>query len=281
VSKTEPLALSDVDKALWYWAHTAAGIDPTRVRTQTRRDLGEARGPAPKVTISLISLLPTSQTGESKIQLVTKERYQVVAGAGEVGVDFYAGMSITGPVRISVAAGPADPPEDTAAALLVELVANLPAPYTAEADPEDATALIVTGTSDEPVFASAAVLPPDPEVDPQLLTVTEIVSRHTIFKRIRCDVVWRVTFRAAGVSGTSRATSAATKAMTFRSDLLDPAMRKLGFEAAGTANFEPFVPISRDESIATLDVRFRGIMTGARTARPMRAAKATGTFNTT
>jgi len=267
---TDPIALDDMEDALWNWVVQSTGIDGAHVRVQTERDQGEARGPAPKATISLVSLVQLSQQGRSTIRQIMTDRYTVIAdGPGEVGVDFYPGTSLA-PQRISIVAGVGDPPATSAAALLVQLQADLPAGYTAILDPNDATAVLVTGSSGSPLFASATA-------DAALLTVTTAEPHLPYFTRIECQIVWRVTFRADGVSGVTMATGSMNKAMMHRRTLLDPAMHALGFRHAGTPQATPFVPITRDESIATFDVAFIGLATGAFAAVAMRAAGLTET----
>lgn len=349
MSATDALPWTEVENALARWAYKSAGIDPARVRVVSPRSLGEARGPAPKVTISLLSLLPLSQVGESTLRLVMQQRYSIVAGAGEVGVDFYPGYSFT-PQRISVAAAANDAPSATAQALLAQLQADLPVPFTAElgsasvelelagapgvqvpkgsqvtldsnpafawtlkedvylpgtgtfvysqpggtaaaleswsiagttvggwnevkpnaAAAAEATSVVVKGAASAPLFASSPA-------DRDLLEVSDIVSRYTIFSRVEVLVVWRIDYRADGVSGSGRATAAASHAVLFRRALLDGPMEQLGFRPMGTANFASELALDRDESLATLDVRFQGIMTGVRTATPMRRTRIVGT----
>lgn len=356
MSATTPLAFTGVEDALWRWAYRSAGVDPRRARVTSPRRFGESRGPSPKIEISLLSLLPVSQAADSTIPLVMQQRVEVLpeseVSGGEVGVDFYPGYSFD-PQRISVIAAPADPTTVTVAALLAQLVADLPAPYTAELEPSrvvlplagvegttveagaqvtldsdgpgaqpwtlvedvvipgdglfvyalpgskaapassswsiatavpgwngvgpnaadafDASSVLIKGTTAEPLFATYPA-------DTALAASYDIVSRFTIFSQVECVVVWRIDFRAAGVSGAARATRAAANAEVFRK-VLDREMLALGFRSLGTANFAPLVPLDRNESVATLDVRFQGIMTGARTATPMRRARTTGTFS--
>ena len=43
-----------VEDAIHSWCKQATGIDGTRIRTLSNRDLGEAKGPGPKATICLV-----------------------------------------------------------------------------------------------------------------------------------------------------------------------------------------------------------------------------------
>ena len=353
MSATEPLALTQAEQALWDWAYKASGIDPRRVRTRTPRRIGEPRGPSPKVEISLLSLVPVTLNWESILPQVMRQRLTVLEGAGEVGVDFYPGYSFD-PQRISVTAGAGDPAAATAQALLAELLAELPAPYTAQLDPSTVVLPLggiegtlvcrgsqVTIDSDGPgalpwTLVDDVVLPGDGEfryanpgikaapagsdwtiatpvpgwndlgqnaddamdapsveiladataplfatapADRTLLEAADTVSRWTVLSVVECEIIWRVGWRASGVTGNRLAVSAASKGMVWRASLLDPAMRKLGFKPQGVAAMATSVPLDRDESISTLDLRYRGTMTGARTATPMRRAGATGTFS--
>lgn len=261
---TDPIAWTQVEDALWYWISQCTGVPADRVRVQIPRDDGEARGPAPKATLELISFVPTSKTMIAPIPSIMEQRYTVIAnGPGEVGVDFYPDVSLV-PQRISIVAGVGDPPATSAAALLLQLQADLPAGYTAIADPEDPASVLVSGSVDEPLFAA---LP----ADALLLSVFTTMSRFPDLLKVQAAIVWRVSFRANDVSGLGLAANAMAKAVTFREELLDPRMRRLGFFSAGTPLSEPTVPTDRSESLAVLDVRFIGHCTGAVARTVMRA----------
>lgn len=263
-----------VYNAIKLWAWQAAGIEPARVRALVDRDLGEAKGPAPKATIELISLVPTSKGSRRVLPQIMRQRYRVTApGPGEVGIDFYPSISLT-PQRISIAAGPGDPPATSAAALLAELTANLPAGYTASADPEDATAILLDGSEAEPLFASVSA-------NLSLLTVTTPRPRFPYLGVVEHRVVWRITFRTGQVAAAATQATAATgprfaadlmtRAMAYR-NVLDRYLLPLGFRHGGTANSQPDVPNDRSESTATLDVAYFGLFTGIEAANAMRLA---------
>ena len=261
---TEPLAWESIEDALQVWVTRSTGLDPKRVRVQQPRDSGEARGPYPKATISLLTFRPDQQQGRSRIPSIVRQRYRVLAdGPGEVGVDFYAGTSLE-PERISTVAGPGDPPATSAAALLVELQANLPDGYTASANPDDDTEVIVDGSEEQPLFTAAPA-------NSALLSVTTSVPRFPVFLRMRTYLVWRIEFRADAVSGSGMAANLMAKAELRRASLLDPAMHALGLWSAGTPASLPSVPATRDESLAVLDVAYFGHLTGAQAATALRA----------
>ena len=247
------------------WAYQAGDIDKDRVRIQTPRGQGEARGPAPKATISLVSLVPLQTQGRETQARVMQQRCTVTAvGPGEVGVDFFPGHSQV-PQRISIVSGIGDPPAVSAAALLGALQGALPAGYTASADGADPASILIDGTAATPLFASLAA-------DPALLTVTTPMPRYPVILRLEHAVVWRITVRAEAVAGPNFAANAISKMMVHRRSWCDQYMYPIGFRPAGTPQATPFVPPERDESLGTLDIRFIGLMTGAEATTAMRVA---------
>lgn len=266
----DPVAWTQIEDAMYDWIAGCSGIDADRVRHLVPRDDGEARGPAPKAVIRLISDPPTMQRGEETQLRITRQRYTVIAdGPGEVGVDFYPGRSLT-PQRISIVAGAGDPPATSAAALLGQLTADLPAGYTASADPEDTASVLVDGSEAEPLFTASTA-------DAALLTVATPIPRFVKVYRIEHRITYRVEFRADAVSGPTIAADAKSRAVMYRRSLLDPAMARLGFRPAGTPLSESNVPTDRSESLAVLDVAFLGWFTGAEGRTPVRVAGYTQT----
>lgn len=267
---TDPAAWEDIEQAIWYWLSQCTGIAGDRVRNPQPRDYGEARGPAPKAVLRLLSLVPNSQQMITPLPQTMVQRYTVIAnGPGEVGVDFYPGTSAT-PQRISIVAGVGDPPNVSAAALLLQLQADLPAGYSAVIDPLDDTSIRVSGSEAEPLFASAPA-------DPALLAVSTAMPRFPDLVTVRVTAVWRVEFRANDVNGLGIAANAMSKALLYRRTLLDPAMARLGFYPAGTAFIQAEIPVERDESLAVLDVQFVGHLTGAVANTAMRQVGLTQT----
>lgn len=253
---TDPAAWDQVEQAIWYWISQCTGIAADRVRNPQPREFGEARGPAPKAVLRLLSLVPNSQPMTTPLPQIKVQRYTVIAnGPGEVGVDFYPDVSET-QQRISIIAGVGDPPNVSAAALLAQLQADLPAGYSAVIDPEDDTSIRVSGSAAEPLFASATA-------DAALLTVTTAMPRFPDLITVRVTPVWRIEFRANDVNGLGIAANAMSKAMVYRRTLLDPTMVRLGFYPAGTPFTEAEIPTERDESLAVLDVQYVGHLTGA------------------
>lgn len=262
---TDPADWLAIENALWSWITRATTIPTDRVRVQINRDDGEARGPAPKATISLVSLVPTSQQMITPIPRIMQQRYTVTAdGPGEVGVDFYPADSLT-PQRISIVAAVDDPPDVSAAALLAQLIADLPVGYTAIADPEDTASILVSGDTDTPVFASTPA-------DADFLSVTTAIPRIINLVVIQHVATWRVSFRAGDVAGTAAARNAMATALLYRKTYLDPLLYPLGFFPAGEPFSDASVPIDRSESLAVLDVAAIGLLTGAVATNIMRAA---------
>lgn len=264
MSATDPIAWTGIENAHTYWVRQATGLPGPDVRLQTARSKGGARGPGPSALVSMLSLTPVSQQGRTVIPNITEQRLTVIAGAGEVGIDFYPARSFDAQ-RISVAAGGGDPPAVTAAALAAELTANLPTGYSAAVDPGDTSSVILGGSAAEPLFSSAAAVP-------ALLAVATTVPRWPYFVYVLATMVWRIQFRTPAVNGNGLAASLMSQAMTYRRSLLDPELRKLGFTHAGTPATLTAVTSDRDESTAVLDVASRGWMTGAVAAVAMRRA---------
>lgn len=266
MSATNPIDWERIEDALWAWIVQSTGIPGDRVRVLITRDDGEARGPAPKATISLVSLVPTAMQGRLNQLRVQRQRLTVLRkGPGLVGVDFYPGRSLT-PQRIAVMAGEGDEPDAIAVALLGELQSQLPDGYTASADPDDDAAVLLDGTEASPLFATSSA-------NDATLSVFTAIPRIVAIRYMEHRLVLRVTFRASGVSGSSTAANAMAKAMLYRQSRLDPAMRRLSFRHGGFPQSQAAVPADRGESTAALDVAFFGFLTGAEAAVAMRAAK--------
>jgi hypothetical protein len=262
---TNPVDWEAVENGVHTWLRLATTIPSDRIRIQTPRDDGEAKGPAPKATISLLSLVPTSQQMITPQRRTMQQRYTVIAdGPGEVGVDFYAGDSLV-PQRISIMAALADPPDVSAAALLAQLTADLPTGYTAIIDPADAASVLVTGDTDSPVFASRTA-------DAAMLTVSTTMPGVVNLLIIQHIATWRISFRANEVAGGNAARNAMASALLYRKTYLDPGLYPLGFTPAGEPFTESNVPTDRAESLAVLDIAAIGPLTGAVAAQIMRAA---------
>jgi hypothetical protein len=237
------------------------------VRFPEGRDAGPARGPAPTVEIRVLSIVDLSQPWEQlAAPQIMSRRHLVIAGAGEVGIDFYPADSLT-PQRISVIAAAPDDPTVTAGLLLAELTANLPAGYSAQLDPANAAAVLLEGSSSEPVFASLAV-------DAALLSVADYVSRYPVIAGQHLRMVWRVTFRSAGVSGSGIGARLMQNCKTHRG-ILNRSMLALGWSSGGFPASIPFLPTDRRESTAALDIAILGASLGAQTRTPMRASQTT------
>lgn len=253
---TDPIAWVPVEDALISWARRATGFADGDVRLVPQRELGAARGPSPKIQISPLSIVPLSTVGRIRYTQIQQQRYTVVAaGPGTVGVDFFAGESLTAQ-PISHTAAPAETPASSAAALLLELQADIPTGYTASADPEDPAAVLVDGSAAEPFFAA---LP----IDPALLTVADALPHSADLLAIQHRLVWRLAFRSSSTSGASQATAAMQRCALLREELLDPALRELGFENAGTPGWQPSITADRVETAALMDIAYRGCMTAA------------------
>jgi hypothetical protein len=262
---TDPADWVALENAIHTWIKRSTAVPGDRIRVQIPRDDGEARGPAPKATIELISLVPLSQQMIKPYLRTMVQRYTVLSdSAGEVGVDFYPADSLV-PQRISIMAVDEDPPATTAAALLVQLTADLPTGYTAAADPDDTASVLVSGATATPVFASAPA-------DDALLTVATVMPRIVNFLVILHAATWRVSFRSGEVAGASAARNAMASALLYRKTHLDPTMYRLGFRPAGEPFTEATVPTDRGESFAVLDVAVIGPLTGAVAAQVMRQA---------
>jgi hypothetical protein len=259
----DTVAWPQVENALHDWIVQSAGIAGSDVRFQVPRDEGPSKGAPAKALITLLGIVTLQQTSRQTQPRVVRQVYTVIAdGPGEIGIDFYAARSLT-PQRISIAAGIGDPPATSAAALLVELTANLPAGYTASAEGSDGVS--VEGSTSDPLFAATTV-------NSSLLTVATPSPRFPYLLRQEHRANWRVSFRDDGVSGSGTAAARMSKAMIYRRAMLDQRMLRLGFRAAGTLQSQPNVPGDRGESQAVLDVSFIGYMTGATAATAMRAA---------
>jgi hypothetical protein len=254
----EPIAWTQVEDALTRWVRLSTGFADTDVRLVPQRATGAARGPSPKVQISLLSMLQRSKVMRRRYVQTMRQRYTVTAdGPGTVGVDFYPDVSLV-PQSIAYVAGPGEDPASSAAGLLAELVANLPAGYSASADPEDAASVLVDGSDNEPVFA-ALPLDAGPGLDP-ITTVADAIPRVADLRLVQFRFVWRLDFRSDATNGASQASNARMRCQTLREDLLDPVMRSLGFESEGTAATTAAITPDRVESLAVYDVAFRGHM---------------------
>jgi hypothetical protein len=267
MNATDPIAWRSIENAIHYWIVNATGIAGARVRTQRNRDSGEAKGPDPRATISVPSLIPLGESSSMLLDAIMVQRYTVIVdGAGEVGVDFYPAASLT-PQRISITALEDDTAETSAAALLVALQAELPAGYTAAFEEDSDVAILVTGSADAPEFAAAPA-------DPDMLTVATRIPRHPRLWYQSHRLVYRIEFsgavvsaadteESASITGASNAANAMALAKLWRVRLLDGPMRELGFEPKGFPLSEPSVPGDRSRSRAVLDVAVHGLLTGA------------------
>jgi hypothetical protein len=265
---TQPFAWTAVEDALHGWVTASTGLPGDDVRFQTRRAEGGARGPAPRALIQLLSLVPISMPTSDKWPQVKAVRVTVTAGgAGLVGVDFYPGRSDQAQ-QIAVATVPADTTETAAAKLLVELVANLPAGYLAAPDPADTSSVLVGGTEAEPLFALA-------DAAGSLTSSATTVPRFPLFVSTIHTATWRITFRSPEVSGPSHAACFSLLCMNTRRVALDRPMGAVGFISAGIPGTTVAVPPERDESVATIDIAYRGLLTGAVAATAMRQASVT------
>jgi hypothetical protein len=262
---TDPADWVAIENAIYTWLVRSTSVAADRVRIQTPRDDGEARGPASKATIQLLSLVPLSQQMITPFRQTMIQRYTVTAiGPGEVGVDFYAGDSLV-PQRISIMAAEDDPTDVSAAALLAQLILDLPAGYSAEIDPEDEDSILVTGDTATPVFASAPA-------DVAFMEITTVMPAVVNFLLVQHLATWRISFRASAVSGFGVARNDMSKALLYRKTHLDPAMYRLGFQPAGEPFTESNIPTDRAESLAVLDIAAIGLLTGAVAVQIMRAA---------
>ncbi len=255
MSATIPIAWTAMEDALVAWVRAATGFGANDVRLVPQRESGAARGPAPKVQISLLSMVPQSRAGTRKIIQTVRQRYTVIAnGPGNVGVDFFPDTSLT-PQQIVYVAGIGELPPSSAAGLLAEL-ANLPTGYAASADPQDTASVLVDGSDDEPLFDASPI-------DGALLSVADAIPRVTDLRNILHRLVWRIAFRRTATNGPAEATRSMQDCMLFREDALDPPLREIGFYNAGTPGAQPAITADRVETLALLDIAVRGRMTVA------------------
>lgn len=257
-----PINMVGLEDAFFRWVTGTTGLPDERVRFPASRDKGPAKGPAPSAEIRLLTQVDVGVVSERVWPQTMTRRHTVIAGAGEVGIDFYPGDSLT-PQRISVVAGAGDDPAVTAAALLVEFTANLPAPYTAALVVGDPTTVEILGTVDEPVFASAAAVP-------ALLSVKDGVPRFPYLSTQLERLTWRITFRAPAVNGDATAGQFMSMAKRHRK-ALHRMTYALGWSVKNYPASEPSIPTDRRESTAVLDVALLGNSTGAMAATPLRA----------
>ncbi len=262
-----PFCWADMETALLRWVIRSTDIPQERINVYAPRDDGPAKGPSPTAHIQLLSLESGSQVLEQKVPSIVSYRLQVIAGAGDVGVDFFPGFAVLG-TRITVSAAGGDTIEQTAAALLTELGNELPSGYSASLDPDNAGALLLVGSAQEPMYAASASVP-------ALLTSTVTVPRFPVLVLKQYVLVWRIAFRAFDVSGNAMAVNYVPRCELTRQRWLDPDMNRLGFENAGTALSTAVTPIDREESLSVLDVRYIGFMAAALEAPAMRAASTT------
>lgn len=262
----EPIAWTNVETTIGNWIRDSTDFDVVNIRLVGQRETGIPRGPAPKVQFFLLSLVQRSKVGRIRYRQVQRQRYTVTAtGPGVVGVDFFPDVSLT-PQTIAYSAGIGELPASSAANLLIELQANLPAGYTASADPGDTASVLVDGSAAEPFFAalplSAGANPAPPPADlPPITTVIDAIPNRSDLLVVEFRFVWRLDFRSAFTNGPSQAANAMMRCQVLREDRLDPAMRALGFHSEGTlATLTANTP-DRVESTATYDVAFRGRMT--------------------
>lgn len=262
MSATLPFDALGIENAIQRWIVASTGVDGDRVRFQQTWDLGPSRSAPPTVLIRALGMRELSQQGRITIPSIMQSRVTVIGtGPGTVGVDFYPGFSETAQ-PISIVAGPGDLPAVSAASLLAQLVADLPAGYSAVAD-TDPAAILINASTNDPAFAIV-------DIDPAMTTSATVMPRFPtlLTKLYRLD--WRIEFRQTLVSGSSTAAMLMAQAQLYRRTFADRAMLLLGWRPAGTLAELPSVPTDRQESNAVLDVSWLGNFTGAQANEIMR-----------
>lgn len=257
MSATAPIALERIEDAIHDWVATSTEIPGARVCFVEERDAGAPDVALPAALILSTSLIPISQPERRKVPSIMQQRITVlVEGPGVFAVRVDVGWDFDAPTTITYTSMAAEAEDVVAAALLVQLQADLPAGLTAIVDPTDDTSLIVTGSTNVPVFAVAAV-------DTDQLRVVTLRER---FPELECEwsrMIWRVNFRATPLRGFGAALDLMARAKKDMSRLLQPALHRAGWRLAGILLAQPTSPADRSESQATLDFAIEGYATAA------------------
>jgi hypothetical protein len=260
----------EIEDAIHTWVRKATGLAGSDVRFTATREEAPALNAPPRAYIRFLAMSAIGQQARKRGSEVQVLRLTVTDdGPGTVGIDFYpARSSVAQP--ISIVAGAGDPPSTSAAALVGQLATDLPAGYSAAIDPDNSAAILLSGSTTEPLFAAAAL-------DASLLAVTTSIPRYPAHVTLRHQMVWRVEFRAADVRGAQTAAGMASKCVLYRATLADPAMANLGFLTAGWRGLNYGVPIDRAESTAFIDAAWIGDLDGFEMTQAARNVTATNT----
>ena len=249
---TAPIALEQLETAFSTWVTSSTGAAPYFVEPA---DSGAPIPAPPAAQISWFGLVQISKPQIVKIPSIMVQRYTVTAaGAGTVGVDFSLGFTET-PTAISITAGGGDTEDTSAAALLAELTAELPAGVTAAADPEDTASVLVTGSTAQPLFASTAL---------GITSVTTVVQRYPELEAEWSRMTWRTSWRSSQTRGFLTAGDLLLRARKDVERILRPAIRALGWDkVAVIAALTPSPTRGDSTSQATLDLSLEGWATRA------------------
>lgn len=257
MTATSPIAWEMLEDAIHDWVAEATAIPGSRVCFVEERDAGPPDVALPAALIQCTSQVAIGQSEIRKIASIVQQKITVlVSGPESFGVRVYVGFDFASPTDITYVSGAVETPAVVAAALLVELTANLPAGITAAVDPDDATSLIVTGSSGVPLFALAPL-------DADTVSVTPLRER---FPELECEwsrMVWRITFRGQPLRGFGSALDLMTRAKKAMQRRLRPLVQAAGWRLSGLLLAQPTNPADRSESQATLDFALEGYATAA------------------
>jgi hypothetical protein len=262
VTATSPIAWELLENAIHDWVAEATAIPGDRVCFLEERDAGAPDVELPAALIQCTSHVAIGQSEIRKVASIVQQKITIlVDGPGNFGVRVYVGWDFDAPTDITYVSPDMDPspqetPADIAAGLLAELTANLPAGITAAADPDDDTSLIVSGSSDVPLFALATL-------DADQLEVTPLRER---FPEMECEwsrMVWRVTFRGRSLRGFGAANDLMARAKKAMQRRLRPRVHAVGWRYSGILLAQPTALADRSESQATLDFALEGYATAA------------------
>lgn len=250
---TAPIAFELIEDAIVQWLELAVpGITVYMVEPE---DSGAPLPAPPRVQLLQVSG-PTaiSQPELRRVPSIMIQRVQITAGGpASAGVDFRLGFA-QDPERIEVDLLPGDDAGDGAAKLLAELVLELPAGVTAAIDPEDAAAIIVTGSAAQPLFSCSPV---------GVTSVTTLRERFPTIHASWSRMTWRCDFSALATRGLDTAVGLMERAKVARARMLVPRLQAAGWEYKGELQAQGTIAASRNESSAVFDFAIEGYSTVA------------------
>jgi hypothetical protein len=263
MTATAPIAIELVENAIHDWVVAATGIPGERVCFPEKRDDGAPDVALPAALIQVAtSLVPLSQPEVRTIPSIVKQQITIlVDGPGTFAVLLYVGFDFDSPLTFSYDSpdqglDPQETPDISAAALFAIIDAGLPAGITAAIDGDDPTSIIVTGSTDEPLFALAPS-------DADLVEITPLVERFPELEVEWSRMVCRVTFRGVEVRGFATGFDLMTRARKAMHRVLKPKLQAAGWNLAGILLAQNTTLADRSETQGTLDFALLGYATAA------------------